>query len=786
MIFIKKAFRSLISNKSAYLSCIFLITISVFMITSLGGASRALKNGALSYYENNRLADVFAKVKNISSYNLSYLEKIEGIKEVQARLVYDARALITDSEKIIYMRIISHDKEYTGIQLNSFIATENELTSKNDILVGNRFLKLHSLTYKDKIKLIIEGKEVDFNIASGVISPEYVYAVKESGSLYPDPEAFDIAFVDINDLNVLLGKQNEYNDLTFELEEGYKFDDVKDELIDVLTPFGLLSLVEQKNQTSVKMLDVEITQITSMSNTIPILFASMASIVLYLMLKRVIEQERTQIGTLKAFGFSNFKIITHYLLYGITISFIGGVLGIVLGGFSIKPLIDSYSSLYTIPNIKTTMPIDLAIIGFVLALLFGIIGSFAGSYGVLSLEPVEAMKASAPEAVKFNIMSKMKIINMIFTSKGNMAIRNIIRSKFRSLFIIVGIMFSFGMLATIASINDMVDVMVINRYTKSLTYDCRIYLKNAVDKKIAVQEARKLEGVYISEVIHDVSAEIRSKNIKENASILGIEENSKLVFLYDDEDKYNKKTSTDCIVLNKIIAEKLNVEKNDYVYIKTIYNTDEIKLIVSDVVNQNMSINCYMDIDSLNSSLKLPEIGNSLVVKTTDIKEIIDFSNGAKNIDSIEDTQNTVVIFKNMMKNFNSLIMMLFVVSFAISFAIIYNSSSISLSEKKREFATLMVLGMQVNEVSGILSFEYWVLFIFGCSLGIPFTSLMKSFMYSAINAQIDNFRLPTSTSYTAFLIAFFGCMGAVMFSNLSAKQNIRKFDKIDVLKERE
>jgi putative ABC transport system permease protein len=120
----------------------------------------------------------------------------------------------------------------------------------------------------------------------------------------------------------------------------------------------------------------------------------------------------------------------------------------------------------------------------------------------------------------------------------------------------------------------------------------------------------------------------------------------------------------------------------------------------------------------------------------------------------------------------------------AVGFAIIYNTATISLSERKREYATLRVLGMTVNEVCEIMNFEYWVLTAVAMALGVPFSIFLNQSMISIVDT--DMMSMPSSLPTNAFIVGVVGCAAAVMLSNYSAKRRIKRFDMVEVLKERE
>ena len=117
-----------------------------------------------------------------------------------------------------------------------------------------------------------------------------------------------------------------------------------------------------------------------------------------------------------------------------------------------------------------------------------------------------------------------------------------------------------------------------------------------------------------------------------------------------------------------------------------------------------------------------------------------------------------------------------------VAFAIIYNTATISLSERKREYATLRVIGLSTDEVCEIMRFEYWVLGIVGMAIGAPFASGLMV----AVNSMMDTamFSMPTTLPTIAYITGVIGCSAAIMLSNFSAKRKIAKFDMVEVLKE--
>ncbi|MDR1532871.1 MAG: FtsX-like permease family protein [Clostridiales bacterium] len=787
----KKAVRSIWRSKAAYISCVVLVAVAVYMYAAMGASSAVLEQGAEIYYREQRMADAFAEVVAIPKSASSSLTQIEGVYQVQMRLVRDARVIMPDRgasldyEKTIWLRLISFDTDEES-PLNAPVVDGGPLSAPLDIWLGQGFKNIHGLENGAAVTVALNGREVAFNIVGGAESPDFVYAVRDTADIYPDAEAFGIAYVEEESMGILLGAGDAFNQLSFALEAGYDFDSVKASLTDALTPYGLTSLVARENQFSYSMLDSEIVQTKAMSTVMPVVFAAMAALILLLMMKRVIEQERTQIGVLKAFGYTNTEILTHYIMYGVVTSAAGGLLGLLLGYFSVGPLVDMYMEFFTIPGLKKEIPAGLMVQSILLAIGTGIIGTYAGARPVLSLMPADAMRPPAAPPVKSDIMRSLPFLRVLLSSRGSMGMRNITRAKLRSLFIVVGIMFSFGMIAFITPMISMFTDMMTAKFTKIQTYDAKLVLALPMDAARAARDARGLPGVYVAETLRQIPAEVRYSHLKEGYMIIGVKRGSALYRIYDDYDKSLAPLPASGALVTNSLADKLMIKPGGTLMVTTPYNEDELPVRVSGIIHQNGVSAMYMDTDVLNAMLDLPDEAEAVMVRTTDSDGLKAAMEEARNIMGFEETKSAVVNFMQMMNSYQSIIYMMAVLAVVVAFAIIYNSSTISMSEKSREYATLRVLGMHIREVGEIHGFEYWVLFAAGALFGIPFTKLLMISINEMMKQMVDAFEFPTTLSFSGLAAGFVGCLAAVFLSNRSTRRKIKFLDMVEVLKERE
>lgn len=785
MILLKKALRSILRNKKAYVSCIVLMALGVIIFTSMNTALFVVDKGKEAYYNDNRLGDAFATVTQIPRSSINKLEEIEGIKQVDGRLVQNVRVIMPDNnEDVITLRLISTIIGHNDQRLNAYVHTGNDLVNIDDIFLGYDFYKAYEYEPGDKIKLLVDNKVYDFNIAGSVYSPEYVYIVKEQGDLFSDTTKYNIAYIDEEIYMSITGMEGIYNDLSFQFDDGITYDDVKNELEYELEKYGLITLYEKDDLFSYLMLEEEIKSGKSMSTSMPMAFVSMAAIVLYLMLKRIIEQDRSQIGMLKAFGYSNTVVLNHYIIYGLVTGVFGAILGLLVGYMVTGAFIQVYLDYYKLPIENVITDYRYFYVGGIISVMGGIIGAYLGAKDVIKLRPADAMRPKAPKPVKKDIRKVLPFLTHMLTPRGFMATRSIMRNKVRSGFIVIGIIFSYSMIVIIGTMTGMIDSMFYNQFIHVLKYDAEIALRESVPYDQGVQSAMAMDEITYAEGVLKVPVVIYNGHEKTGTTLVGIKGENYLYKIYDDDYKINKRLDEEGMVLSNMIANNINVKKGDYIYISSPYFDKDQKIYISDVVNQSIGMSGYIDIELLSKLLNKDVETNSIIIKTSDLSQVRKHLIYSDKVSKIEDKNDTLAMYEELFSSYSFIIYMMQIAAAAIGFTIIYNTAVISMSERSREYATLRVLGLNINEVKEIMSFEYWILCFLGIVLGIPFTMLLNYGLQQAID--VDAFSWPSVIPSSAYVMGIVGCVFAVFLSNLSTVKAIKKLDLVEVLKERE
>lgn len=785
MILLKKAIRSMLRHKKAYLSCIALMALGVWTFTTMNTALMELDVGKEGYYEDKRLADAFATVSQIPVSALTKLEEIEGIEGVEGRLIKTARVLVAeDNENVYRLKLISTQIGMNDERLNAYYYEGKDLEALDHILVGLDFYNARGYADNPDVQILLNQRLYDFEATGSVLSPEYVYIVEKETELFSDKTKFNFAYVDENIMMHMMGMEGAYNDLAFKFEDGVVYEDVKNQLEYELKNYGLIKLHEQKDLFSYVMTNEEIEGGKSMSTSMPMAFVGMAAVVLYLMLKRIIEQDRTQIGILKSFGYSNGTILRHYLFFGLVTGALGAISGIAISYATIGPYIDFYLSYYQMPIEATVTNHVYYIIGGIMSVGGGLAGAYFGAKSIIKIKPAEAMRPVAPKPIKNDIVDFVPVLKHLLTSRGFMAARNIIRNKVRSTFVVVGIMFSFSMMAIIGMTTGMMDSMFFNQFNHVLKYDAEVALAVDVPYEEGVQAISAIDGVTYAEGVLKTPVLLHKGHKQFGTTLVGIRDGNYLYKAYDDALSVNIPIKDDGMILASMVADKLGVGTGDYVFIQSPYLNSEQKVYITDVVEQGVGFSGFMDLGILNQMFGQDQRINSLIIEAEDIGHVREVLVNSEQVDKVEDKAKTLELYESLLGSYAFIIWMIQGVAITIGFTIIYNTAAISMSERSREYATLRVLGMDIKEVKEIMGFEYWILWFVGIAVGVPFTLLLNYGLQNMVD--VDAFSWPSTVPFDAYIVATIGCALAVILSNRSTVKAIRKLNMVEVLKERE
>ena len=432
------------------------------------------------------------------------------------------------------------------------------------------------------------------------------------------------------------------------------------------------------------------------------------------------------------------------------------------------PLLAIYGDFFNVPGMQPTFQPTYFFLSLALGVGFSLLAGYQGSKKLLTLEPAEAMRPAAPAGGKNVFLEKAFFFWQMLTVQGKMALRSMMRHKIRTAFLFVGIMVTFSLLALPWSFKVVADQMLFSQFEKTEVYDVKLPLSVPLKQQKVENELSRLPGIKAVESMAEIPVTLHHSWREKNSIIIGIQADSSLYHLQDHKGQ-EIAMATDGILISQRLADQLQAKPGTLLAVESplLKNPEEKKLLpVAGIIPQNLGMNAYMEINALQQFLEQGELATSLMLSMDEkyIPLLEEKYKDSKMIISIENRLSQLEDLKDLMASYMGMIYSLFIFGIVIGFAIIYNTSVITLSERSRELASMMVLGMTPQEVLEVITFEQWVVSIFAMLAGIPLT---KAFMVSLADSMgnicwlYTDFEFRSLTAGLSYFRLFYSCCPA-------------------------
>jgi putative ABC transport system permease protein len=785
----RKLLRDLSQMKGQLITIALVVACGITSYVTMRSAYDSLTYSRDLYYESTRFADVFAPLKQAPQAVLRNLETLDGVARVQTRIVKQVLVPMPNMDRPASGTIISRAPRGREGELNAIVIKQGrdlDPARENEVLVLERFAAAHKLELGDTLDAVLNGRLKTFSIVGFVLSPEYVMALAP-GSLVYDPALVPVLWVNQTTLESAFEMAGAFNSVAATLEPGASASSVVAALNSTLREYGGFGAVARAKQQSNFMLDGELTQLRSMSGFVPYLFLFVAALLVNVVLSRLVQLQRSQIATLKAVGYSNAAIGTHYLKLVTLIVFGGALLGLTSGAWFGTKMVAMYTGeWFRFPNPQYRLAPSTA--GFAIGVSFAtaLVGAWISARSVMKLPPADAMRPPAPPLFRRSFLERLLLWNQLGPA-ARMIWRELSRRPARVLLSSIGISMSVGILVVGRSMWDGIDYMMNVQLHGAMREDLNVIFAKAVSPH-AARELGQMPGVFRAEGLRVVPVRFFVQHRFRDSAITGYPRDVSLRRLVNGDGSEFGPLPDRGVVLTAKLGELLGVGVGDTLTVELRegqWRTRDVT--VSGLVEEPMGLSGHMDAAALAELMRDGGAVNSalLQVDTAQIKAIerrlksVPWVVGVTSPRDFKrqfDEQSAAII------GVFTFVMTLFAT--IISVGVIYNNTRVALSQRSRELASLRVLGYTRREIAGILFGEQAIQVAIGIPIGLWFGRWMAQAMMA--NNDPEAYRLSAVVSGSTYAFAIFATIGAALLSGLIINRRIQTLDLIGVLKTRD
>lgn len=787
----KKMFRDIKQNLSQFITIFLMVLIGVMVYVGIEAYMDGMTSAADNFYKNNNIQDLNV-MGNLSDKDLDKIKSLDNVKDAEKKLVVNAIDK-DDKDKTYLLSFIDSNN------ISKFHIMDGEKfdVNKKGAWVDNFYAEKNNLKVGDTIKIKYDTFSLEEKILGLINVPDHIYDVKDESEFVPNRENFGFVYLSVNEIpesyikdlvmkemkitdekifdkyvtNFNYKEYIPYNYIMVDVNKKKNVTSVKEDIEDKVS--NAKAIVKIEDTLSYQRYQGEIDEGASYVGIFSGLFLFIAMLSVITTMTRVVKKQKLQIGTMKALGIKNSKIVMHYIGYGFFVSLAAAIVGIILGKYFIGTFfLNMEMDYFEVPNgVPVVKPLS-----YLVAVLVVMVVSFITYLTCrkeLFKKPAEALRNEVPnvKVSSLNLSTKGIFKKLNFSSKWNY--RDILRNKFRTVTAVVGIVgccmlivCAFGMLN---SMNHFIKLQFENLYN----FNYKLSLK----ENIKDDELKVLTDKYGNNTSETLTIETKIGKERE-ANTIFVTNAGNLVRFQNKNGEFIKVNKNNGVYVTRKLADQKNLKVGDtikwHIYGVNKYYESKIVGLTKDPQVQNLTMTKeYLE------SLDIDYKPDSLYTNT-DLKGIKDI----KNVSLVQDINELKNSLESMLSMMKSMIMLIIVFAIGLGAIIIYNMGILSYSEKQYQFATLKVLGFSDKKIRKIFVQQNNWITLLSIIIGLPTGYYMTSWIYESVIA--DNYDFSAYINLSTYLIAIIGTILVSIIVSRTLSKKVNKIDMVSSLKANE
>ena len=758
----RKLLRDMWRSKLQFASMLLLCALGTWVFTGLDAAWRMLDRTIETYYEEQNLADFWVQLPGADREALRRLERLPGVERVQMRVNVE---MDTDLSSEATLQVLGYDGE---AQINAPLLREGEALAAHDgrgLLLEEQFARANGIEIGDTLRLRLDGFEQAFTVRALALSPEYLITTKD---VSPDPLHYGFAVANMDALSPLPASE-----LLVDLAPDADADAVRAR-IEELYPYALI--VDQQANASTQRARNDVEIFRKLSYVFPLLAFGVSSLIVLTTITRLIDGQRTQMGTLGALGYGGGRVARHYLNYAFYPSLAGALLGLGVGLITLPDMLWDMEAAHFVFPYRLWAPVSTAawcVCGLSVALSCAVC---LLAYRKAAREVTAALLRPKPPRVGSRVL--LERFTDVWRRLGfntKMVVRNLFRNKLRAAMLLVGILCCNMLIITSLGLEDSVRFFVGAYYDGTIQYDLRADLTD--EAGTAESYYRRLEAGRV-EAIMEKTVSLRGPQEARTTTLTVVEPDQQLLYL--GEGRTYTPVCAQGVAVTQKMCQTLGIGVGDEVEIWLPGDDAPVRTQVAQVVYVNVGQGAYMtrtQWETLGKGaftpaallLQAPSAGCEAKLGQMDEVEAIK--------DPDEQHEQNLSILKSLTAIFN----LMSGAALGLAFVICYNMGILNFMEREREYATLKVLGYHQREIKRLMVRENNWITALGVLLGVgPGIWLTDVVMRSVESEQMV---YGVHVELQSILIASVVTFAFSRFVQWLLTRNVRRIDMVTSLK---
>ncbi|MGN0453156.1 MAG: FtsX-like permease family protein [Ruminococcus sp.] len=532
-------------------------------------------------------------------------------------------------------------------------------------------------------------------------------------------------------------------------------------------------------------------RVNSVGKVFPVFFLLVAVLVCVTTMSRLIEEQRSDIGALTTLGYRRKDIISKYVIYSVSATVVGALVGIALGVFTIPTVIfKAYGIMYSLPDFTLKLNLVSAIAATVVAIVCTSCVAVFTCYSLLRFKPATLLRPKAPKPGKRILLERVGFIWNRMSFFAKVTARNIFRYKARFLMTVIGVAgctaLIFAGLGLQKSINDIVH----KQFEEIFVYDVMLVPANG-DGDIESLRSALIDDSRIDSIALSRQALITVESEKEkvtDSTYIAVAEDiasySEIVSLRDRKSQTPVELEEGCCVISEKLANTLDTAVGETVTVTDGDYSAELK--VSGICENYVNGYVFVDTKTYENSFGVsPEYGMFMCRTAEDYTlsedEIANDYMSRDDVLGITFSTTTVDTFSDMIQSLNYVVIVMIVSAAALAFVVLYNLTNINIAERKREISTLKVLGFKNTETSAYIYRENILLAAVGIMAGLLLGIWLLNFIINTVEVSMVMFG--RGLHFESFLFASLLTLFFAAVVNMVMHIRIKKIDMVESLK---